>query len=215
MRKPRNVLRIGFGLLSSVLGCLLIFALLDAMNNQEGPEKPGDDGSSMGVQMTPEKKPPKTQKRIVKKRKVKRSSKPQAPVPTLAAALTGNSFGIPDLVGAGLADQIASSLVEEDAVKNMVMTEDAVDVLPKPVFKKPPEYPKRAIAKNMTGTVLLRVLIGNTGEVVKVKVKKATPAGIFEECAVAAMQDWQFQPAYYQGKAVKIWAEIPFNFELG
>jgi protein TonB len=214
MERGKTLFKLGFAALVSMLGCLMIFCLLDAMNGQEGPEKPEGLGKNDGVTITPKKKPPKTRKRIAKQRKRKLSSRPRAPVPTLAASLTGNSFGIPDLVGAELMDVTAGGLVDEKAVKNMVMTEEAVDVLPKAMFKKPPEYPERARAKGITGTVVLTILIGNNGEVLKVRVKDATPPGVFEEPAVEAIKGWQFQPAYYQGQAVKIWADIPVRFEL-
>lgn len=197
-----------------VLGCALVFGLLDVMNNlTEPPEKDPTEKTQM-ISVKEKKKPPRTTKRRPPKRQVRKSHKSLAPIPTLGTGLTGNSFGIPSLAGLGLGDADSSLLVNEKSLKSMVMTEDAVDVLPKPVLRNPPVYPPRARQKGITGKVTLGILIGSSGEVLKIRVQEAQPPGVFEQAAKTAVKMWQFEPAMYQGQCVKVWASQTLHFNL-
>jgi protein TonB len=203
-----------FACVVMVLGCALVFTLLDVMNNLTEPPSEDDLDKKATLTVTKEKKPPKTLERRPKKRRPKKSSKPLAPIPTLGTSLTGNSFGIPSLAGLSLGEEADSLLVNEKALSSMVMTEDAVDVLPRPVMRKPPIYPARARQKGITGKVTLGILIGSTGEVLKVRVQESSPPGIFEDAAVTAVKGWQFEPAMYQGQSVKVWASQTVHFNI-
>ena len=61
----------------------------------------------------------------------------------------------------------------------------------------------------------LRVLIGKSGRVEKVKVVDASPDGVFDEAAVSAVRTWQFEPALYRGEKVRVWAKQVVRFNLG
>jgi len=191
-----------------------IFALLIHMNAWDPDEKEKVEKKEMSVQMTPKKKPPKTVKRKVQRKQIKSTSRPVAPPPSISSNLSGNSFGIPSLENVGFGADAAGALVNEKNVKNMVMTADAVDVRPKAISKKPPQYPERARQKGITGSVTLGILIDANGNVVKVRVEKSNPPGMFEEAAKEAVRSWIWEPAYYQGQAVKVWVSQPIRFTL-
>jgi len=203
-----------FAGLVMVLGCSMVFTLLVVMNAQNRPEKRVEKSKTTAVVISPKKKKPKAKRRIAKRRARRSSSKARAPLPALGAALSGNSFGIPALSGADIADASASGLVSDRNLKDMVMTEDAVDVPPRPVMRTSPDYPPRARVKGVTGRVTLGLLIGPNGQVMKVRVLDATPPGVFDQAALDAVRNWRFEPARYRAQAVKVWARQTVHFNL-
>jgi len=58
------------------------------------------------------------------------------------------------------------------------------------------------------------LLIGPTGNVEKVKVIEAQPAGVFDDVATAGVQTWKFEPASYRGENVRVWATQRVRFDL-
>ncbi|MEC7947826.1 MAG: energy transducer TonB [Myxococcota bacterium] len=192
----------------SVLGTTFVFGLVLLMNaGALGPEQDGAPGAtSFEVPPPPPKPPPK--KRATKKKKVRKSRKPPPPVPIVGADLGGLAFGLDALAG-GLGGD-ADALLGD--VEDVVMTEDAVDEAPRPVSRTPPRYPERARKKGISGRVELSLLISAAGAVQDARVLSASPAGVFEEAALAAVRGWRFRPAMYEGRPVSIRVTLPLSF---
>ncbi|MCB9641434.1 MAG: energy transducer TonB [Myxococcales bacterium] len=135
-------------------------------------------------------------------------------MPQLSAALSGFSFGIPGLAATGL-EGASDRLVGQAAdASKLVMTEDSVDTPPRAVHRVAAAYPARARARNVTGYVKLRLLIGADGSVLEADVVEAQPTGVFEQAALQAVRQWRFSPAMYKGKAVKLRATQMIQFTL-
>jgi protein TonB len=64
-----------------------------------------------------------------------------------------------------------------------------------------PVYP--AEAGGLEGTVVLRLLISQTGAVESADVVRSQPAGLFDRSAVEAFSAARFSPGYLNGIAVK------------
>lgn len=82
--------------------------------------------------------------------------------------------------------------------------------------RNPPHYPKAAIKKGEQGNVVLDVTVDATGKVVGVQVDKNStdaPADL-QEVAIAAAQNWRFNPGRKNGKPVGGVLRIPVNFAL-
>lgn len=78
-----------------------------------------------------------------------------------------------------------------------------------------PSYPPVAAAKKVQGTVLLSVLIAETGQVAEVKVIRGAGGQTgLNEAAASAVKKWKFQPAVKDGKRVKVWVTYPIVFKL-
>jgi TonB family protein len=76
-----------------------------------------------------------------------------------------------------------------------------------------PEYPKEAAAKGLQADVKVRLFIDAEGTVEKVEV--LTPAGNgFDEAAVAAAEQYLFEPAEWDGVPGKIQVETTIHFVL-
>ena len=61
---------------------------------------------------------------------------------------------------------------------------------------------------------MLSLLITATGEIEKMQVLEASPAGVFEDAALEGVRSWRFEPAQYQGRNVKVWARQRVRFDL-
>jgi len=87
-----------------------------------------------------------------------------------------------------------------------------VDEEPVAIFAPTPAYPPWARDAEVTGRVVLNVLVGKDGRVLRaVIVKNANGLG---ESARVALLRWVFRPARVNGAAVTAWVSIPVVFRL-
>lgn len=200
-----------FGIASSALGTVLVLALVVLMNRQAG-RPDGEDGLAVTNFEVVKKEKPKPQESVRKPEPPKRRPNKTAPAPLvgLDSGLAGLNFGLPQFDANEL--DLGTGLLGED--RDVVMTDDSVDVPPRPLLQTPMQYPPRAKAQGITGYVILSLLIGPTGQVEKVKVLEAQPAGVFDDVAAAGVQGWKFEPASYQGENVRVWATQKVRFDL-
>jgi periplasmic protein TonB len=205
-RDPRLV-----GAVSALLGLALVLGLMLFMNHQLARPDQGDGEAFSSIDVVRKEKP-KPQEVVQKREPPKRRPSRSAPAPLLGldSGLAGMSFGLPGL-DAGELD-LGDGLLGD--VKDTVMTDDSVDVAPRPVLQTPMTYPARAKATGVTGYVLLSVLIGPTGRVEQVRVLESQPAGVFDDTAIAGVQGWRFEPASYRGENVRVWARQRVRFDL-
>lgn len=196
-----------------VIGSILVLGMVVLINRYaEGLDRnKGEEGN----QIVFERKPP-PEKKIVQqpKPKPKPRRQPRTPPPPLAglgANLSGIDFGLPGFDMSDL-DALDSELL--GGADGMVMTDDTVDDPPRATFQAPMAYPSRAKAKGVTGYVVLSLLIGITGEIEQIEVIESYPEGVFDDVAVQGVSQWRFNPANYQGKAVRAWAKQRVRFDL-
>lgn len=195
-----------------VCGAATVMGAVVAMNGAAQAPPKTERGEISRFEVAPP--PPKKQE--PKPRATPRKREAAAPRPTVAPPNLAGSFSALALPGAAVetsdVDQAASTLLGD--VKSAVMTEDAVDTLPRVLRRVATSYPPRARAQGVTGWVKFSLLIDASGRVEKVKVLEASPAGVFEEAATRAIEAWEFEPATYQGEPVKIWARQTVRFDL-
>ena len=78
-----------------------------------------------------------------------------------------------------------------------------------------PTYPKMAMKRGLTGTVLLQVLVGIDGRPLEVTVAQSSGHRELDEAARAqVLKRWSFQPATKEGKAVQAIGMVPIEFAL-
>lgn len=194
-------------------GCSAVFSFVLLMNAHTRPPPSEDKIAATAFEVKKEKKPkPKKREARPKPRRQRHSSAKAAPRPALASSISSVAIAMPGFDSSQLGD-LAESVVGADT-KNVVMDEGSVDKPPKAVSRVAPSFPEKARQKGITGYVTLNLLIGISGEVERVRVLEAQPAGVFEEDAVASIQKWRFAPAEYQAEHVKVWAKQTLRFEL-
>lgn len=98
--------------------------------------------------------------------------------------------------------------------KNLILTEDLVDVSPKILFQVPPTYPPSAEIRHIEGSVVMRILVDQRGQVERVTVIRSKPPGVFDAAAIQAAYQWRFKPAIFQGRPTRVWVRKPLSFKL-
>jgi TonB family protein len=88
-----------------------------------------------------------------------------------------------------------------------------VDTKPVPLSRPTPRYTEAARANGVQGSVLVRVLVGEDGNVKSVRVVRGLPDGLTEEAITAARQT-KFKPAMKDGKPVPFWVGLEINFNI-
>jgi len=61
-----------------------------------------------------------------------------------------------------------------------------------------PEYPRGAERRGIEGSVRISYSVSASGEVVNAEVVEATPPGVFDRAALAAVEAWRYEPASVQ-----------------
>lgn len=77
-----------------------------------------------------------------------------------------------------------------------------------------PAYPPLAQSHRWEGTVLLSVRISPDGTAAGVTVKESSGYAVLDEAAVAAVRNWEFEPARVNQQSISSTAEVPIHFQL-
>ena len=85
-----------------------------------------------------------------------------------------------------------------------------LDPGPRPLDEIDPEYPDTVRLRS--GTVVLRLLISETGHVDEAAVVRANPPGVFEQAAIEAFARARFAPGMAGGRPVKSQIRIEVEF---
>jgi len=79
----------------------------------------------------------------------------------------------------------------------------------------PLRYPRMALQEHVQGTVLLRVLVDESGRPLQVGVVHSSGYPLLDRSArEQVLAGWRFSPAMVNGHAVKAWAQVPVSFAL-
>jgi protein TonB len=94
---------------------------------------------------------------------------------------------------------------------------DSPVLVTNPRYRRPPrpaDYPSRAIDLGQTGSVTLRALVSPQGETRNTRVHRSSGSGLLDQAALAAVKNWEFQPAELDGRPVHAWVEVRVHFRL-
>ncbi len=120
---------------------------------------------------------------------------------------------------------------EEDTIEDTTLNMDDLPDAPPPppptggdflVFDKAPkvkkfvtaEYPALARQAEIEGIVVLKVTVNERGRVIGRPVVLRTDAAMFNNAAIEAVMQWEFEPAEQSGNPVKATITIPLQFTL-
>lgn len=213
MRSAERIRRLSWATGSMLIGTVLVLGTVILINHYSNSLD--ESRSQVGSQIALERKKPPPEQEIQKpKPKPKpRSSRrpPPAPLIGLDTSLSGVDVGLPgfsaDDLGALEGDLLGGA-------GGMVMTDDTVDQAPRASYQSPMMYPPLARAKGVEGYVVFSLLIGITGEIEQLEIVESYPEGVFDEAATQGINQWKFEPAMYQGQAVRSWAKQRIRFDL-
>jgi periplasmic protein TonB len=108
--------------------------------------------------------------------------------------------GVPDGMPGGLPNGTGASPVFD------------YDAPPRLVRQTRPRYPQEAFVKRVEGTVVVEILIDESGRVSRTRVIESIP--LLDEAARDTVSGWLFQPAVKRGHPVPAIAHAPVRFRI-
>ena len=104
------------------------------------------------------------------------------------------------------------------ALDDAYIARESARVLPvtelKSIRKVPAEYPRRAEERGISGWVELVFTVSPLGTTEDVTVAGAEPQNIFNKTALAAVEQWTFEPREFRGQAIAQRATVRLVFQL-
>jgi TonB family protein len=88
-----------------------------------------------------------------------------------------------------------------------------LDVVPGIMTRVEPQYPESAARRFLTGKVVVRLFIDESGKVERVLTLRADRPGYFEQPAERAFRAARFSPGVKSGRAVKVQMTLEVRFE--
>lgn len=211
-----RLVRVLVAVCTMVAGTAGVVGAVVVMNAAAPPGREAAGAKEITFEVKRRQRPKVTRRIQAQKPQPRPRQVPRAPLPTVGVDISGIDFGIPSLGDAALSGVTDALLGDSKAaLESMVMTDRSVDQKPRAVARVEPDYPPRARARGVTGHVVFKLLIDTSGRVADLEVVESVPAGVFDDAASAAVQQWRFSPARYQGRAVRIRSRLKVSFELG
>ncbi|MBS0194862.1 MAG: energy transducer TonB [Proteobacteria bacterium] len=130
------------------------------------------------------------------------------PAPPLPAADTGSMDGAETAQGA-LPSTNAHLPTDDDHQIN------ANDHGPRLSQRVQPQYPRQALRDGVEGSVRVRVMIDEQGNVSDVQVVYGSGSNLLDRAALDAVREWHYQPAIHHGQPVASTVDVPIDFKLG
>ena len=120
------------------------------------------------------------------------------------------AYNVSSLLGVGGGVSLGQRLVQGSGqAMKMVMASDLT-----PLARIRPQYPPRALARGIEGWVELTFTATAQGIVSDLVVVDATPRGMFENAAKAAVARWRFHPVMDGGEPVPVRVFLHVDFEI-
>lgn len=141
------------------------------------------------------------------------------PEPVTGGVPDGSDVGIPGGQPGGVPGGVADGVVGGFPVEGPLPFQEAPlpvggEVLPPTIiYKVSPVYPAAAHRIGLQGTVIVQAIIDRSGQLRNVVVLQSTSA-IFNEPALAAVQQWRFRPGSLRNRPVDTIFELKILFKL-
>ena len=112
--------------------------------------------------------------------------------------------------------------VEQQVVKSAIEETEVEGVSDEPIFiekpairsANPPRYPRVAQRRNMQGVVMLEVIVDIKGNAMNIKILESSGYKILDKSAIAAVEDWKFEPQKRNNRLIASRVHIPVAFQL-
>jgi protein TonB len=77
----------------------------------------------------------------------------------------------------------------------------------------PPEFPNKAVEQHVGGVVTVEYIVDANGDTRDVRVTEATPPGVFDKSAIAAVKHWHYEPVVVNGAHVEVPVRTSIRFQ--
>ena len=89
-----------------------------------------------------------------------------------------------------------------------------VDKKPCPISIPEPQYPNQARLGGIEGMAVVKVLVEANGHVIWAEIHRSSGSNLLDNAALDAAKRARFSPAMQDGRSVRVWVSIPYNFRL-
>jgi protein TonB len=141
------------------------------------------------------------------------TARPAASRPEPASPLARTATPVRPSVLASVATPTSSpAAARPDPAASTISISDDLDRQPQLKTTTRPAYPAAAQRSGIGGIVLLRVLVSEKGEPLRVEVARGVQPDL-DNAAVAAVRQWLFEPGRKGGASVAAWMTVAVPFE--
>jgi TonB family protein len=106
---------------------------------------------------------------------------------------------------------ILETITDPETGETIPRASEAQKLTPNPTRRLPPAYPVSLNDYEIAGSVVVRVTVDESGKPTVVDI--VTPMGFgLDQSAINAVSRWQYEPAKRDGKPVKVYVRVQFNF---
>src|SRR4030095_13923914 len=106
---------------------------------------------------------------------------------------------------------ILETITDPDTGETVPRASEAQKLTPNPIRRPAPSYPTDLNDYSISGSVVLRVIVDEKGKTKVVDI--VTPMGFgLDQTAINAVNRWEYEPAKQDGKPVKVYVRVLFNF---
>ena len=105
--------------------------------------------------------------------------------------------------------------LDNSSAPRSIPTEAAIEPTPepqralRPLIRIEPEYPAGAHTQGIEGSVTIEFVVGTFGDVMNARVTESSPAGVFDQAALAAVRRWRY-PADTRREATLVTERMDF-----
>lgn len=89
---------------------------------------------------------------------------------------------------------------------------DRLGITPIPLFQPTPPYPAAARATNLTGTVIVEIIVGADGHVQSARLVRSQ--SVFDAVALETVRKWRYQPVVVAGRPIVWKSQVSLRFQL-
>jgi TonB family protein len=132
------------------------------------------------------------------------------------AGLSKSAVASPPMVADTLYNEngnLDTNPVEYDSAKTKFELSE-VDTPPGVLKAFPPSYPSTAKLENIEGRVVLRFVVDTDGKAKEPEVVESEPEGVFEESAMKAVGQYEFEPATLDREQVACIVTMPIAYKV-
>ena len=135
------------------------------------------------------------------------------------SALENDSIDYADTTHVGSPEQAEKldslDLMLPEHSKSGVTTIDTiVEKKPNPMFIPAPQYPHPARRGGVEGQSVVRALVDTDGRVTWVEILRSSGYSLLDDATLEAARKARFLPAIRDGRPVRVWVAMPYNFRL-
>lgn len=139
----------------------------------------------------------------------RRAQQEPAPTATVATATQAPVAPAPQ-------QQVSAPVPESPVVREGdIVSIGDVDQMPRVLQTRKPIYPPLAMRQKFTAQIVVSALVSENGTVLDTKILRGEQRKLgFNEAAINAARQFTFVPATKDGKRVRTWVPIPFEFKI-